>query len=106
MNNIKDRLGETFCGQCTKCLPCPNKVPIPDLLRLRNLAIGLELQTFAKERYNLIGRAGHWWESYNAKSCERCGDCLPRCPYNLNIPDLLEETHIKLVDSPKRRLWG
>ena len=44
------------------CLPCPNDVPIPELLRLRNLAIGHDMTPFCQERYNLIGRAGHWWE--------------------------------------------
>ncbi len=104
--NIKKRLGNTFCGQCRQCLPCPKEISIPDLLRLRNLAIGLDLESFSKERYNLIGKAGHWWESHDARACERCGECLPRCPHNLIIPDLLEETHKKLADTPRRRLWG
>ncbi len=104
--SLKDRLRETFCGQCTKCLPCPKAVPIPTILRLRNLAIGLDLKTFSKERYNLIGKAGHWWEKNDARACENCGECLPKCPNKLNIPKLLEETHIQLVDNPRRRLWG
>ena len=102
----KERLGNTFCGQCRDCLPCPNEVPIPEILRLRNLCIGMDLNSFTKERYNLIGRAGHWWEKNNATACQNCGECLPRCPNNLNIPDLLKDTHRKLVDTPKKRLWG
>ncbi|WP_320674250.1 aldo/keto reductase [Prochlorococcus sp. MIT 1341] len=105
-SKAEKRLGENLCKQCKKCLPCPNNVPIPELLRLHNLAVGYELVTFAKERYNLIGRAGHWWEQLNSTACKKCGDCLPRCPEHLSIPDLLEETHKQLVDSPKRRLWG
>ena len=42
--------------------PCPNEIPIPEILRLRNISIGYGQYEFAKERYNLIGRAGHWWE--------------------------------------------
>ncbi len=102
----KRRLGDTYCGQCRKCLPCPQGVPIPEILRLRNLSIGHDLQSFSKERYNLIGKAGHWWEQLDASACSDCGDCLPRCPYHLKIPELLEETHRQLVDNPKRRLWG
>ncbi len=99
------RLGKTFCGECRNCLPCPQNVPIPELLRLRNLYIGHGLKSFAKERYNLIGRAGHWWEEINANACKSCGDCLERCPNDLNIPKLLEEVHLNLLDNPKRRLW-
>ncbi len=105
-NECRRRLKETFCGQCRECLPCPKDVPIPEILRLRNLTLGHGLKSFAKERYNLIGKAGHWWEQFNAASCAECGDCLPRCPNNLNIPKLLKETHSELIDKPRRRLWG
>ena len=100
------RLGQDQCHQCQACLPCPNEVPIPDLLRLRNLAVGHDLIGFCQERYNLIGRAGHWWEAIDAGACARCGDCLPRCPHQLAIPELLKDTHQRLKAAPRRRLWG
>ena len=102
----ENRLGPDLCGQCRACLPCPNDVPIPELLRLRNLAHGHDLMEFAGERYNLIGQAGHWWEQVDASQCDSCGDCLPRCPHQLAIPDLLAETHRMLAAAPRRRLWG
>ena len=110
IKNIEDnasyRLGDTKCGQCRNCLPCPNEVPITEILRLRNMAVGSGQIEFAKERYNLIGRAGHWWETKNGDDCKNCNFCISKCPNNLNIPNLLKETHNMLIESPKRRLWS
>ncbi len=100
------RLGFTKCEQCRACMPCPSEIPIPEILRLRNISIGHGQIEFAKERYNLIGRAGHWWEIKNGNDCNGCNFCIPRCPHKLNIPKLLIDTHKMLADKPKRRLWG
>ena len=109
LNNIenvaKDRLTSTKCEQCKLCLPCPSEIPIPEILRLRNISIGYGQLEFARERYNLIGRAGHWWEEKNSSSCQECNECIPKCPNKLNIPDLLKQTHNLLIEKPKKRLW-
>ena len=101
-----ERLGDTKCEQCRACLPCPNDVPIPEILRLRNIHIGNGQTEFAKERYNLIGRAGHWWEMKNADSCNGCNICITKCPHELDIPNLLKETHKLLIERPRKRLWS
>ncbi len=110
LNNIEnlssERLGDTKCEQCRACLPCPNDVPIPEILRLRNIYIGNGQTEFAKERYNLIGRAGHWWEIKNANSCDGCNICITKCPHDLDIPKLLKETHEILIERPRKRLWS
>ena len=105
-NLANEELKSTKCGQCRSCLPCPSEIPIPEILRLRNISIGYGQLEFAKERYNLIGRAGHWWEEKNASFCLECNECIPKCPNKLNIPDLLKQTHNLLVEKPKKRLWS
>ena len=73
---------------------------------MRNISIGYGQLEFAKERYNLIGRAGHWWEEKDASFCSECNECIPKCPSKLYIPDLLKETHKLLIEKPKKRLWN
>ena len=91
---------------CIRDSPCPNEVPIPEILRLRNISIGYGQLEFSKERYNLIGKAGHWWEEKNSSFCQKCNQCVPKCPSKLEIPNLLKETHNLLIETPKKRLWG
>ncbi|MCJ2543738.1 aldo/keto reductase [Thermostichus vulcanus] len=101
----QEHLGTTRCAQCYACLPCPEGIHIPEVLRLRNLALAHDMTEFGQYRYNMFGQAGHWFPGVTADCCTECGDCLPRCPEQLQIPDLLRETHQLLHRSPIRRLW-
>lgn len=101
---LKRNLDGTWCSFCHDCLPCPEEINIPEALRLRNLLLGLDMKAFTKMRYNLFERGGHWFPGKQATACTECGDCLPRCPEKLNIPDLLFETHRKIAGKAVKRL--
>ncbi len=93
------------CHQCNACLPCPENINIPEVLRLRNLAVAYDMTDFGRYRYRMFENAGHWFPGRKADKCTECGDCLPRCPSRLSIPELLLDTHGRLQDSPRPRLW-
>jgi hypothetical protein len=93
------------CLQCYECLPCPENINIPEILRLRNLGLAYNMGEYGKYRYQMFENAGHWFPGNKGNRCTDCGDCLPRCPEKLPIPELLLETHNLLNGSPRRRLW-
>lgn len=93
------------CSQCYACLPCPESIHIPEVLRLRNLATAYDMTSFGEYRYRMFENAGHWFPGNKGNRCTDCGDCLPRCPEKLDIPKLLRETHDRLNGKPGRRLW-
>ena len=93
------------CSQCYECLPCPENINIPEVLRLRNLAVAYDMTDYGKYRYGMFENAGHWFPGMKGSRCTECGECLPKCPEKLDIPALLRDTHQRLKGKERRRLW-
>ncbi|MBF0153159.1 MAG: aldo/keto reductase [Magnetococcales bacterium] len=87
--------------QCQRCLPCPEQIDIPELMRLLKLATSYDMVAFGRYRYGNMQPGNRWVPGAKGSVCNRCGACLPRCPQGLAIPDHLLAVH-RLLDSDAR----
>ncbi|NWF92047.1 MAG: aldo/keto reductase [Syntrophaceae bacterium] len=80
---LRKQFHHHFCRRCDYCQPCTEKISIQFVLGLRSIfkRFGSQAQEFGWVK-SLIERA---------RNCSECGECLPRCPYQLPIPDLIKE---------------
>jgi predicted aldo/keto reductase-like oxidoreductase len=80
---IRKEVDQQFCRRCDYCQPCSEKISIQFILGLKNII----------KRFGPGAQELGWMKSLIEKSrnCSECGDCLPRCPYQLPIPDLIKE---------------
>ena len=89
IERIRKTYGKNFCRRCDYCQPCTEDIPIQTILGLRSMV---------KRMGNNILREG--WRPKaieKARHCSECGECIPRCPYQLPIPDLIKE-NLRWVD--------
>ncbi len=76
-------LGKGFCRRCGYCAPCSVGIDIPTNFIVDGYYTRYNLKDWAKTRYELM--------PINAKDCIECGECEPRCPYNLPIIEMLKK---------------
>ncbi len=102
LRRIYDTYDLVPCTSCRYCLPCPNGVAIPWIFRLLN-----ELGYWGERRRDILisfyNRCAKTPEDYEkrlskeeevegaASLCTQCGECLEKCPQQIDIPDILEK---------------
>jgi predicted aldo/keto reductase-like oxidoreductase len=78
----KRDLGTDYCRGCDYCQPCPQGIPISFVLRAEK---GFMKRMGWPERLDKQFREA----IPKVESCIHCGECASRCPYHLDIPELL-----------------
>ena len=75
---------EPFCRECRVCLPCPEDVMIPTILRWAQYYKFYNVKNWTKDSYPKL--------RVRVDSCTECGECEKKCPYNLPVISMLRET--------------
>lgn len=81
IDNDRRQLYGSFCRGCGYCLPCPAGIEINTCARM-----ALLLRRSPSEKH--LSAAGQEM-MMKIKNCIHCSQCISRCPYGLNTPELL-----------------
>lgn len=79
----KEQLSDNFCRGCGYCMPCPAGIKINDCARMslmvRRAPSDLYLTPEVQKQMMKI------------EDCLHCNQCMEKCPYGLNTPELLQK---------------
>lgn len=81
----RKELAGNFCRGCGYCMPCPAGIEINNCARMSLLLRRAPQQSYLSEE----------WQQKMKKidSCLHCNQCMKKCPYGLNTPELLRKNY-------------
>lgn len=83
MARIRMLLGEKYCRGCGYCMPCPEGIQIPSVTFLKVFAKQMPRDKVVNpENFKIVEKA---------ETCSKCGKCIQKCPFDLDIPNMIEE---------------
>ena len=85
IENDKKELGDNFCRGCGYCMPCPEEINISLCSRMSLWIRRFPTEPNLDEKTQEIMR--------KTLDCVECYECVDKCPYELNIPELLKENY-------------
>jgi uncharacterized protein len=78
------KLGQ-YCRDCAQCIPCPQKINIPAILRFQDFSEIYGLKEWAKKLSSGL--------EVKTDNCSGCRECESKCPYKLPIEAKLQKAH-------------
>ena len=82
VERTRAELGARWCHRCNYCQPCPQKIGISTILCLESF-----IRRMPYHRVKMIAAE----TLAAARTCTECRACVAKCPYDLDIPELIKE---------------
>ncbi|MFO8184573.1 MAG: aldo/keto reductase [Candidatus Aegiribacteria sp.] len=86
----KEELGDIFCRRCEYCMPCPEGLNISFLHLIGAYYFRYGLKDWAWERLQGLSK--------RYADCVRCGECVKKCPYDLDTPAIFAELDRRIAE--------
>ena len=81
----REELSGNFCRGCGYCMPCPAGIEINNCARMSLMLRRAPQATFL---------SAEWQEKMKKiEDCIECNECMKKCPYGLNTPELLKKNY-------------
>lgn len=93
LESEKQELGDSFCRRCEYCMPCPQELPISFLHLIKAYYFRYNLKDWAWDRLGSLPKS--------FQDCIACGECISKCPYDLNTPEIFKDTWEKILEDRK-----
>lgn len=91
IKEIYSKRNKVGCTACRYCVPCPNKVAIPDIFEIYNNYFVYDATEAGINSYERMKKA-----AVDSSSCIECGQCESLCPQNIEIIRHLKDADLVL----------
>lgn len=97
IEEIRKELGVSWCHRCDYCQPCPQDIRISPVLNAKSIVKRMPYDTACSFLDPAMKKA---------RDCTDCQECIEKCPYNLNIPELLSKNLVLWEKYKETRIVG